>query len=164
MASPWKLLTRLVSPRRQQRQENDPVEDVNPGVLAIAGSTEKPQPFDRTDALSAALGPSEEAGSDVHGTLEKDSAEVVEGIGAAFAYGAPKSKETVEAASAKRRCRVKTGETPVAVSQISPTARTIPDEMTSLDEEITILRGQLVSTLRLQNAQQSWLGKLEQPG
>ncbi|NVP58368.1 hypothetical protein [Mycoplana rhizolycopersici] len=177
MASPWKFLARLVSPRRQQRQEDGPIEDVKADALGIAGSTEKaaeerlnslglpggekPQPFDRSDALSAALGPLEETGSDVHGTVERDSAtEVVKvsgpalsDIGVALAYGTPKVEETPEAASAKRRRRVRSVETGVVVSQNSPAAPTVSDEMISLDEEIRILRGQMASKLRLQNAQ-----------
>lgn len=177
MASPWKFLARLVSPRRQQRPEAGPIEDVNPAELAIAGPAEKPaeerlnpadhpggekpQPFDRSDALSAALRPSKETGSDVPRTVERDSAaEAVEAsapalsdIGVALAYGAPKGKETVEATSGKRRGRARTVDTVAVVSQISPAVPTISDEMTSLDAEIRVLRGQLVSKLRLQNAQ-----------
>lgn len=40
MASPWKLLARLVSPRRQQRQEDGSTNDVKPDVLAVATPTE----------------------------------------------------------------------------------------------------------------------------
>src|SRR5215207_6482496 len=40
MASPWKLLARLVSPRRQQRQEHGSTDDVKPDPLAIAKPTE----------------------------------------------------------------------------------------------------------------------------
>ncbi|SOC44040.1 hypothetical protein SAMN05892877_11232 [Rhizobium subbaraonis] len=177
MASPWNFLARLVSPRRQKRQEDGPIEDANPDVLGIAGSTEKPaeerlnsvglpggekpQPFDRSDALSAALGPLEETGGDVHGTMDRDSAaEVVKvsgpassDVGVALAYGTSKVEETPEAASAKRRRRARSVKTGVVVSQNSPAIPIISDEMTSLDGEIRILRGQLASKLRLQNAQ-----------
>ncbi|CDZ31225.1 Hypothetical protein, partial CDS, partial [Neorhizobium galegae bv. officinalis] len=40
MASPWKLLARLVSPRRQQTQEHGSTDDVKPELLAIAKPTE----------------------------------------------------------------------------------------------------------------------------
>lgn len=74
MASPWKFLARLLSPRRQQTQGNDSIEDVSPGVLPIAGSPGRPQPFDESAALSAARGPSKKETSDFHTTLERDSA------------------------------------------------------------------------------------------
>lgn len=175
MASPWKFLARLVSPRRQQRQEDGPIEDVNPDLLGIADSTEKPaeeslnsvglpggekpQPFDRSDVLSA-LGPSEETGSDLHHTVERDSAEVVEVSGSALsnisvsrADGTQKVEEIPEATSAKRRRRARSVETGVVVSQTSPAVPIISDEITNLDDEIRILRRQLVNKLRLQNAQ-----------
>lgn len=40
MASPWKLLARLVSPRRQQRQEHGSTDDVKPDASAIAKATD----------------------------------------------------------------------------------------------------------------------------
>ncbi|URK89571.1 hypothetical protein LP421_32910 (plasmid) [Rhizobium sp. RCAM05350] len=42
MASPWKFLTRLVSPRRQQEQDDGSIDDVKSDELAIVGSTEPP--------------------------------------------------------------------------------------------------------------------------
>lgn len=153
MASPWKFLARLVSPRRQQTQGNDSIEDVSPGVLPIAGSPERPQPFDESAALSSARGPSKKEASDFHTTLERDSAQVVENSGVSLAYGPPEVKEIVGAASVKRRRRAGRGKTVVAVSQTHPSARTLSDDLTALDEEIRILRGQLASKLRLQNVQ-----------
>lgn len=143
MASPWKFLASLVSPRRQQKQENDPNEDVNTDGLAIAGSTEKPPQFDR----SAAREPSEEAGRD--GTLDTGNSEVVKDSGGSHAYEPPKAK----AALARRRRRATQVDAPVAALQNSPVAGTIPDEISRLDGEIRILRGNLASKLRLQNAQ-----------
>ena len=40
MASPWKFLARLVSPRRQQGQENGSADDVTPDHSAIAKPAE----------------------------------------------------------------------------------------------------------------------------
>jgi hypothetical protein len=40
MASPWKFLARLVSPRRQQRPEHGFADDVTPELLAIVTSSE----------------------------------------------------------------------------------------------------------------------------
>ena len=40
MASPWKFLARLVSPRRQQRSEHGSADDVTPELLAIVTPSE----------------------------------------------------------------------------------------------------------------------------
>ncbi|CDZ64952.1 Hypothetical protein, partial CDS, partial [Neorhizobium galegae bv. orientalis] len=93
MASPWKLLARLVSPRRQQRQEQGLTDDVKPDVLAIAKPTEtvadnglnaadppvdvKPALHEQSEAVSADPDHSEETASGVHGTADIESARPV---------------------------------------------------------------------------------------
>lgn len=173
MASPWTFLARLVSPRRQQEQKHDQVEDVNPDVRENEVSTEKlaeeslssanqqgdgRPPFGRTNVLSAERGSSEQTGRDVDGAVESDnSGAVVSGqdlsdVDVSLAPGAPTVEKTVEAAPIRRRRRARQIARAV-VAKSSPAVPTILDGMTSLDDEISALRRQLASKLRLQNAQ-----------
>ena len=72
MASPWKFLARLVSPRRQPKQDDSTIEAVKPdipwrqrvrpkpqsrraGIVPITWQAEQPQPADRSDAVPAKL-------------------------------------------------------------------------------------------------------------
>ncbi|CDZ67241.1 hypothetical protein [Neorhizobium galegae] len=176
MASPWKLLARLVSPRRQQRQEQGLTDDVKPDVLAIAKPTEtvadnglnaadppvdvKPALHEQSEAVSADPDHSEETASGVHGTADIESARPVEAAdpalsddAAAVAHGALKPSHTGEGATRKRSRRGKTTEPIEAVSPPSPGVPAVSDDAISLDEEIRLLRTQLASKLQLQNAQ-----------
>lgn len=171
MASPLKFLARLVSPRRRQTQDDSTIGDLKPEVLAIEGPTEttgeeslyiadqsageKPQTVDRSDAVPAEPEQSGES-RDVLDNVESDSATVeqtsdpvLSDVGVSTA----KVEETGDAARSDRRLRAKKVETVVVVSQTSPAAPSVSDEMVSLDAEITVLRVQLASKLRLQNAQ-----------
>lgn len=175
MASPWKFLARLVSPRLLEKQHDSVIKDVKPDVAAIAGPTETPvkenvklaekptrekaQPFVQSQPVASQPEPLAEIGGELQGTGESRSDERAEtsdptlpDIGAARAHPAPKVGETVKPASAKRRGRAKTIEAVVVVSQTSPVVSTVSDGM-SLDQEIRVLRDQLASKLRLQNAQ-----------
>jgi hypothetical protein len=155
MASPWKFLARLVSPRRQQAQGEDTDEGASPAVSPIVGSTGKPGAVDELDGPSAAHGPFEETGGDhaIDGTLEKDNADVPKGIVGSLADVAPKIRKTAKAASHRQAGRPKPVETPVAAAQTDPVARTISEGMSDLEAEIRFLREQLADKLRLQNAQ-----------
>ena len=155
MASPWKLLARLVSPRRQPAQDEATDEGASPAVSPVVGSTDKPGAVDELDGPSAAHGPLEETGGDnaIDGTLEKNDADVPTGNRASLDDAAPKIKKTAKAVSHRRSGRLKPVETPAAVVQASPGARTISEGMSDLDAEIRFLRKQLANKLRLQNAQ-----------
>ncbi|NKN03063.1 hypothetical protein [Rhizobium leguminosarum] len=147
MASPWKLLARLVSPRRQQRHEHGPTDDVKPDVLAIAKPTEKvadnglnsadlpaeekPAPHDPSEAADPAL--SNEAGTVAHDTR--------------------KPSQTGEGATRKRSARGKKAARDEAIPPPSPGVPAVSDDAIRLDEEIRLLRDQLARKLQLQNAQ-----------
>lgn len=172
MASPWKFLARLVSSRRQSKQDDSAIEDAKPDVLAIAGPTEatveeslhiadhltdeQPLPVDRSAAIPIEPEHSEETSSDVVGIVESDSAKPGPASGAVFpdvGVIAARVVETAEATRPERRTRAKKVEATAVVLQDSPVAASVSDEMVSLDEEIAELRTQLASKLRLQNAQ-----------
>ncbi|CDZ33663.1 Hypothetical protein NGAL_HAMBI1145_19450 [Neorhizobium galegae bv. officinalis] len=176
MASPWKLLARLVSPRRQQRHEHGPTDDVKPDVLAIAKPTEtvadnglntadpktdeKPVAYEQSEAVSAAPDHSEETASDVYGTADIEDARPVEAADPALsddagtaARDALKPSQTAEGATRKRSTRHKKAEPIEAVPPPSPTVPAVSDDAIRLDEEIRLLRDQLARKLQLQNAQ-----------
>lgn len=176
MASPWKLLARLVSPRRQQRQEHGSTDDVKPEVLAIAKPTEtagdnglnaadrpgdeETVAHDRSAAASAAPDHSEETASSVHGTADIEGDRPLDAADPALSDGAgtaardaPKLSQTGEGATRKRRKMAKSAEPAEAVSPPSPGVPTVSDDAISLDEEIRLLRDQLARKLQLQNAQ-----------
>lgn len=147
MASPWKFLVRLVSPRRLEKQEGAAIGDVKPEVLAIAGPTEAvvgeslhigdksasepPRPIDRSDVFDP----------------------VLPDLGVSPADAEPEIEVIAAAAPAMRRTPVKKVEAVAVVSQILPAAHSVTDEIMGLDEEIAALRARLASKLRLQNTQ-----------
>ncbi|MBP2449592.1 hypothetical protein [Rhizobium leguminosarum] len=175
MASPWKLLARLVSPRRQQRQEHGSTDDVKPDLLAIAKPTETPAdnglnaahpPADEKpiadaqfEAVSAApYHPQTPIG--LHVKADSEDARPAEAAdptlshdAATIARDAPKPLQTGEGATRKRRKLAKSAEPVEAVLPPSRAAPTVPNDTISLDEEIKLLRNQLARKLRLQNAQ-----------
>ncbi|MCW0021421.1 hypothetical protein [Rhizobium sp. BT-226] len=175
MASPWKLLARLVSPRRQQRQEHGPTDDVKPDVLAIAKPTEtaadnglntadppvdeKPVADEQSEAVSADPDHSEETASGVHGTADIDGARPVEAADPALSdeagtvARAPKLSQTGEGATRKPSTRGKAVAGGEAVLPPSPGVPAVSDDAIRLDEEIRLLRDQLARKLQLQNAQ-----------
>ncbi|THV12338.1 hypothetical protein [Rhizobium rhizophilum] len=169
MASPWKFLSRLVSPRRQKGPGDEQVEDVNPDEPGIASSAKllgggsldpvdppgakSSRPLDPADGIAAPHGAPGQAVDDHQDTVETDGSKVDDVSPTEFpatvvipAYGASK------AAPAKRKRRSRTVEPVVAASKAPPVVAASDDE-TSLDDEIRALRGQLVRKLRLQNAQ-----------
>ncbi|CDN52135.1 hypothetical protein [Neorhizobium galegae] len=176
MASPWKLLARLVSPRRQQGQELGSTDDVKPDVLAIAKPTEtvadnglntadpkvdeKPVAYEQSEAVSADPDHSEETASGVHGTADIEGARpadaadpVLSDDAGTAAHDAPKPSQTGEAATRKRSRRGKTAARGEAVAPPSPGIPAVSDDAIRLDEEIRLLRDQLGRKLQLQNAQ-----------
>src|ERR1044072_4967142 len=174
MASPWKLLARLISPGRGQKRENGSTEKVTPDALAIAAPTEKLDegsliraarpareevpPHRHAAAISAVPVHSEEAENDVRDKVDGDVAKMVEvanpaisegiGIDVTAAHDTPGIKRTVEVAPRKQRSR---GKEAVAIANDRKVIHTA-NEM-SLDDEIKVLRDQLARKLRLQNAQ-----------
>lgn len=175
MASPWKFLARLVSPRRLEKRDGSAIKELKPDVSAMAGAIEPPvqenlnlgdqparekaQPLVQSEPASAQPEPLAETGSDIQGRVESHSDKgaqtsdpALSDIGAPLAYPAPNIEETVKAAPAKRRGRAKTIEAVAVLLQQSPIVPIISDEM-SLDQEIRVLRDQLAGKLRLQNAQ-----------
>ena len=173
MASPWKFLARLVSPRREQRREDVDIRDGKPDILAIAGPTEapaeetsadlpagdEPARHDQSSLASVKLSPSEEAGTDFRDTPVSESVRVVKAAGPTqsddtdVVIKAARLERTVEGASRKQRSRRKKAETFAVISHPSQVTHDAPADAISLDREIGVLRRQLASKLRLQNAQ-----------
>jgi hypothetical protein len=172
MASPWKFLARLVSPRREPKPDDGAIETVKPSVLPIEGPTEataeergdiadhlegeQPQPVDRSDAALIAPEPSDETRRLAAGVLEKDGATPGPASGVVLpdvGVIAAEVEKTANATRPERRARAKKVDAAAVVSQVSPVAATVSDEIVSLDEEIAMLRIRLAGKLRLQNAQ-----------
>ncbi|NTI78604.1 hypothetical protein [Rhizobium rhizogenes] len=176
MASPWNLLARLVSPRRQQRQEHGSTDDVKPNLLAIAKPTEtaadnglnaaappvdeRPVADEQSEAMSADPDHSDETASSIHGTADIEGTRPAEAADPALsdepgtiAREAPKPSQIGEGATRKRRKLVKSTELIEAVLPPSAPAPAVSDDTISLDEEIKLLRNQLARKLQLQNAQ-----------
>jgi hypothetical protein len=171
MASPWKFLAGLVSPRREPKKDDSAIEAVKPDVLAIAGPTEttveesrhsadhrageQPEPVDRSDAAPIAPEPSDQTRRDVVGIVEHDNGKLEPGSGTVLPdVGVPVAKlEAAKAMRHKRRTRGQKVEAAAVVLQVSPVTASVSDGMVSLDEEIAMLRTQLAGKLRLQNAQ-----------
>ncbi|NKL12569.1 hypothetical protein GFL78_11335 [Rhizobium leguminosarum bv. viciae] len=176
MASPWKLLARLVSPRRQQRQEHGSTDDVKPDVSAIAKPTEtadnneldaagrladeKPVASHQSDAVSADPDHSEDAASSVDDTTDVESATLEKADDPVSfddadtaAHDAPKPSQIDEGAARKRSRRDKKAEAIAVVLPPSSRAPAVSGDAISLDEEIRVLREQLARKLQTQNAQ-----------
>lgn len=172
MASPWKFLARLVSPRRQREQDGGAFEAVKPDVLAKTGPTEtiveesrrradqltgeQSPSVDRSDAVSIAHEPSDQSSSDASGFVEHGSDEAEPGSGTVsqdLGVRAAKVKNTAKGTRAERRTRAQKVERAAVALPRASTARSASADMVSLDEEIAALRSQLESKLRLQNVQ-----------
>ncbi|EJC83277.1 hypothetical protein Rleg4DRAFT_6997 [Rhizobium leguminosarum bv. trifolii WSM2297] len=159
MASPWKLLARLVSPLRQQRQEHGPTDEVKPDVFAIAKpaelagnngvneadppADEKPPTHDQSEPVSTEANHSEGTASTVGGSVD---------IEAAKPLAAP-DPAVAKVATRKHGRRGKKGETAEVVTPTSLRVATLSDDAITLDGEIKLLRDQLAKKLQLQNAQ-----------
>ncbi|OBZ92219.1 hypothetical protein ADU59_28210 [Pararhizobium polonicum] len=175
MASPWQFLARLVSPRHLEKQDGSAIKDVKPDVAVMAGPTETPvkenvklaekptreeaQPFVQYQPVASRPEPSAGIGGELQDMRESRSDERAETSdptlpdnGAPHTHPAPQVDETVKPLPAKRRGRAKTVEAVAVVSQTSPVVSNVSDQM-SLDQEIGVLRDQLASKLRRQNAQ-----------
>lgn len=176
MASPWKFLVRMISPRREQRRENGSIEKISQsGPSAIAGPTEAPAeesfisadrpandealPRDQAAAIFTGRVRSEEVKN--VGRVDAEDAEVVQAADPALfdetgtdvfpAHRAVDIQGAVEGAPRKQRSRREKAVADPNVSQVTQVSDTA-NEM-SLDGEIKLLRGQLAKKLKLQNAQ-----------
>ncbi|TAX23550.1 hypothetical protein [Rhizobium leguminosarum] len=173
MASPWKLLAGLVSRRRPQKQEQDSTDDVKPDVSAIVEPTEtatdnrskaadraaneKPVTHEQHKAVSHHA---EEAVSSVDDTADVESATLEKAVDPALSndadvagYPSPKALPVGEGRTRKRSRRSNKAKTIAVVLPPSPGATAVSDDAVSLDGEIRLLRDQLATKLRLQNAQ-----------
>ncbi|NOV19168.1 hypothetical protein E5S70_24315 [Ensifer adhaerens] len=177
MASPWKLLVRLVSPRRQQGQEQGLTDDVKLDVLAIAkraeanfdnGLSAADPPVDekavadeQLEAVPASPEHSEEAAIGLRRTADiecgspSEAAESVlsDNVNASEDQAPKPSSHSGEAATRKRSKWAKATKAIGDAPPPAPTAPVASDHVLSLDEEIRLLRDQLARKLRLQNAQ-----------
>ncbi|WP_117191520.1 hypothetical protein [Rhizobium terrae] len=174
MASPWKFLARLVSPRRQQRQENGSTDDVTPELLAAVKPSETAgeesenaadrlagEELQAQDQADARLADPQhfEATSSVQSTTDIENTGFVEADDLAHSHAtnaallAPKLSPTGEEATPKSSRRGKSIKSLEAVPQPFPSILAVSDDALSLDEEIRSLRNELVSKLQLQNAQ-----------
>ncbi|MBY5720763.1 hypothetical protein HFO33_29990 [Rhizobium leguminosarum] len=173
MASPWKLLARLVSPRRQQRQEHGSTDAVKSDVLAIAKPTANNElgaadrPADEKSVLqghSAAVSVdpdhADEAASAIDGPADIEGARPEEAADPALsneadiaAHAAPNAFRLGEGQTRKRSTRSKKAKTIAVVLPRPPSVSTASDDAINLDEEIRLLRHQLAGKLRMQNAQ-----------
>ncbi|WP_208180266.1 hypothetical protein J4T85_034905 (plasmid) [Sinorhizobium medicae] len=176
MASPWKLLANLISPRRQQRHEQGSTDDAKPEVSAISKPTEKaddnglnagdaavderPARYHQSEVLSAEPSPGEETASCADGAVDIEGANLVETAdpGASreadpVARKAAKAAKASEYAKSKRSSRGKKPERVGGLTPPSPAFPHVPCDAISLDREIRLLRNQLSRRLQLQNAQ-----------
>ncbi len=170
MASPWKFLTRLISPRRQRKQDGAAI-GVEPDVAAIAEQTgtpvgesvdqpmrENPTRFVETDGPVEPEPPLQTggAGRDAAQSNSDGAAGTSEpathGISATIALAPPRGKRSAKAALRQRGGLAKKIATVGGRSQRVEAAPKISDEI-SLDQEIKMLRIELIGKLRLQNAQ-----------
>jgi len=176
MASPWKFLARLVSPRRQKGPAGEKAEDGAPEEPGTAGSakqfdgesldpvdlpgTKSSRPLYPADGLAAPHGAPGQAvdhhqdtgqwgSSDVEDVSRPQLPDTVDPP----VDSASNVNETSKAAPTKRKGRSRTAKPVVAASKAPPAVLAVSNDETSLDEEIRVLRGQLVRKLRLQNAQ-----------
>ena len=175
MASPWKFLARLVSPRRQQGQEHDVADKVTPELLAIVtpseisadetlASTDQPAGEELTphsEPIAASTAAQHSAGViSAPGTRDVKSVDVVEAADPVRSDSAdtadreaPKAVQLRQGAEPGRRRRSKKIDVLEVVPQSSADVPTVSDDTISLDEEIRVLRQQLANKLQQQNAQ-----------
>jgi hypothetical protein len=178
MASRWKFLSRLV-PGRKRKRDDRTSKEAKPDVLAIASPSETPaeEGFNSLDQLNgaaevrgssltsasadtAAMNESEGEVHDAAEGVEADAAAVGGGISSnqtdgvvAAAPDAAEFEPAVDGKAHEQRSRNKKVKTEGGVAQFSRVTEIISDATMNLDDEIRLLRGQLASKLRMQNAQ-----------
>jgi|GEM_PF-5007077 len=174
MASPLKFLRRLVSGRGERKQDADELSEAKPDVLAVAGPTETvaeeaappaaPEPPDQDphDALYSETAPVDDAATEIGDTAGgvRDSIPALSGLSSAGEPGvavtatdAMELQPAVEGPARKQKSPSKHTRPAVVADQVSQGARSRSDDRISLDDEIKVLREQLASRLKIQNAQ-----------
>lgn len=179
MASPLKFLRRLVSGRGERKEDADKVDEAQPDSLAISGPDEtiaeegvedvvrpaglEPSHQNPSGAVTAETALAGEAGAETDDTADGarvsipavggSASESEAGVAVTAAHDAMKGEPAVEGPAHRRRSRSKNNLPAVVGAQVSEGPRTPSDERVSLDEEIKLLRGQLASRLKIQNAQ-----------
>lgn len=181
MASPWNLLQRLTSWRRERNEQqggltNDvpPAEATGAPVAVTSGKArdssdrlveEKLQATRPADALVTMQDRSVEAASRVHRNVDLESTGFVDAPGPALpgtgeltaaSMSDARMSASSRARSSGKRKRAKKPRASKAdepVPQLQTRAPSFSDEVRRLDEEIGLVRGQLAHKLQLQNAQ-----------
>jgi len=179
MASPLKFLRRLVSRGSERKQAAEKAEATNPDVLATAGPAETASekvledadraagvellPQDQSEAGFAETAAVDETGAKTEDTAEGAPASIPAGGGSpsdsrpgvdvTAVHDAMEVEPAAEGPARKHRALSKNTRPAVGGAQVSKGPSTPSDETMSLDEEIKVLRGQLASRLKIQNAQ-----------
>lgn len=172
MASPLKFLRRLVSGRGERKQGVDELNEANSDVVAIAGPTEpvaeeaaplvalEPPDQEPHDAVYSETTLVDEAAAEIGEAADgvRDSISAGGGSGSAGKTGvtatdAMELPPAVEGPARKQKSPSKHTRPAVVADQVSQGARSQSDDTISLDDEIKVLREQLASRLKIQNAQ-----------
>ena len=176
MASPWKFLSRLV-PRRRESKQDAVVADAKPNVLALSGPVETVAEENLANSSAdggVELSPSAVSDPDLEKPAPVESAvsRADDGAGTVVAdkvvgdtapfnlpgtvvIPSPDAANLQLRVESKPRKQLGRGRKPelVDTTQVLPDVSIPSDDTLSLDDEIRLLRGQLVGKLRLQNAQ-----------
>lgn len=179
MASPMKFLRRLISGRGERTQDADKVDAAQPDSLAISGPDEtiaeegvedvvrpaglEPSHQNPSGAVTAETALAGEAGAEADDTVDGarvsipavggSASDIKPDVAVTAAHDALEVEPAVEGPARRRRSLSKNSRPAVGGAQVSEGPRTPSDETMSLDEEIKLLRGQLASRLKIQNAQ-----------
>jgi hypothetical protein len=174
-----KFLRRLISGRGERTQDADKVDAAQPDSLAISGPDEaiaeegvedavraaglEPSHQNPSGAVSAETAPADEAGAEIDDTADGARANLPAvggfasdseaGVAVTAAHDAMDVEPVVGGGARKQRALGKNTRPAVVGAQVSERPRTPSDETMRLDEEIKVLRGQLASRLKIQNAQ-----------
>lgn len=179
MASPLRFLRRLVSRRGERNPDAEKVDDAKSGVVAHPdpieaqaeeglADTARPAGFeassrDPADAVSKRTASMDEAETRTFDAADSNRTDIAAGDSSpprddtgnavSAAHDGAERQEAVKG-SARRQTNKSKAARPVVVSAQSSQAFRPPlDDAKSLDEEINVLRGQLASRLKIQNAQ-----------
>jgi hypothetical protein len=173
MGSPLKFLRRLVSGLGERRQGADELNEANSDDLAIADPSEpvaeeaappvalEPPDQELDDAVYPETAPVDAAATQIGDTADavRDSIPAVGGSRSAGRPGvavtdadAMEPQPAVEPAR-KQKAPRKYARPSAVADRGSQGARSRSDDTISLDDEIKVLREQLVSRLKIQNAQ-----------
>lgn len=179
MAFPLKFLRRLVSRRGERKHDADKVDGAKRDVLAIADPTvrvaeegsehaarlaaSEPLHGDPSDAVAAETAPVDEVETETPVTADGARANIPAVGGSASAnetniavtaaHDATELPPAVAGVTPKQRGHSKNIGLDIVPAAVSQGSRTPSNETMILDEEIKLLREQLASKLKIQNAQ-----------